>query len=322
MQCGRGAISRLFTIGRVANEAASLTNACYSAEMLRCHPLALASPLLAISCAGAPSTPGSLHGSYEAISDPPAHGSSFAQLAPPWRDLSVEAVVQPWHRFVLGRAPSFASAAFVAEGAAQGGTDCSALAGGSGERDMFFVDGQMRLGLAVIEYITAENQARATTFLDGGQALPNGWTEYGSRVAPDVALFGRPGRPWVCATGLEIRSRVRATLTSDDRVPILARLPRDVAVATVYTPCASGGCLQNITVVQADDDVRERVSKYGPTRQPASLQVLMRDVYATPEQANQARAENLRYHESECTFRAQGNDLLQSCRRTPALVPH
>lgn len=266
------------------------------------------------SCGGSPAGP--LLGSSAPIREaPPPSGAPFAPLPPPWRDLVAEAVVQPWHRFVLGGAPSFAAASFVAESPPGGGLDCHSLSGGAGTREMFFVDGRMRRGLVVVEYISAQNQAHARAFLDAGHALPNGWTEYESRTAPDVALFGRVGRPWVCATGEDIRSRVRATLATDDHVPPLAGLPRDVALVSIHTPCATGGCQQSISVFQTDDDVRERVARYGITRQASWVRVMRRDVYASPDQANKALAENLRYTQPECTFGVRGTDFLYTCRQ-------
>lgn len=265
----------------------------------------------------------------------PYRRGSIGPLDPRWQALTVEALVQPWHVAVLGGYPRLALAAF---GAGQismdgeGGTFCP-IGGGLGEGDIFQANDKPppALGsrLTVQESLSPEGAAYTARYVGPGRALANGWTEYPSRTSPNVALFARPGRPWVCAGSAAIRDRVRASLPFDDRVPLLAGIPRDVGLYSVQMPCGTEPCAVEISLLQFDEDARIRQERFGLTHKLPAVMMGRRShrIYPTPAlaaAAEKTEAVYARMGKEPCAaplLRGTELFLLSCIEQGPALIP-
>lgn len=248
----------------------------------------------------------------------------YGPIDSPWRELTVEAVVLPWHRAVLGGYPRSATATFGMGGfpTADGGPVTCPFTPSSGEVDLYTSNGVGPWAgtLSVHEYLPPDVAAETSTRVYAGRALANGWTEYVARASGSTSLFARPGMPWVCASGDVLRERVRAALQSDPRLPTLTGLPRDIAYYKVTIPCVLGACSVEIERHQLDEDARVRAETIGRTRRfpPSAIGQTFHWYYPNPAQAAAAAIE-LRAVPDTCGEPVQrGAELFRSCtRRTP-----
>ncbi len=276
---------------------------------------------------GPVTTPTSMAGPYRR--------GSIGPLDPRWQALTVEALVQPWHLGVLGGYPRMAVAAF---GGGQlsmdgdGGSFCP-IGGGFGEVNTFQANDKplpaMGSMLTVQESLSPEGAAYTARYVGAGRALANGWTEFPSRTSPNVALFARPGRPWVCAGSAAIRDRARASLPFDDRVPLLAGIPRDVGLYTVQMPCGTEPCAVEISLLQFDEDARMRQERFGLTHKLPAVMMGRRShrIYPTPSlaaAAEKTEAVYARMGKEPCAaplLRGTELFLLSCIEQGPALIP-
>ena len=124
----------------------------------------------------------------------------YGPIASPWRELSVEAVVLPWHLAVLGGYPRSATAMFGMAGLpmAEGGPVACPFTSSSGEEDLYVSSGAGPWAgtLSVHEYLPPDIAAEASTRVLPGRPLANGWTEYVARASASTSLFARAGMPW------------------------------------------------------------------------------------------------------------------------------